>query len=184
MKTSLKYFGCRRAAGFTLLELVVVMGIIAVLATVAYPYFNRAIYRAEAAACNKNLGGIGVALQLYLADNNNTFPTLTAARSSTEDNEPALDTELKDYCKDSSVWTCKGDKEKIWQKTGTSYYWNSTLNGQNAAKLDFLGIFKQSGRIPVITDKENFHKWVGLEVNILFADGHVEKDLKFQVEGK
>ena len=168
-------------SAFTLLELMVVMAIIAVLATISWPWFHRMIYRAQAAACNRNLGGIGVGLQLYLADHDNTFPKLVAARASATDPEPALDTELKDYCRDSSVWQCKGDVEKIWQKTGTSYFWNSTLNGQNAAKLNFLGILKQNGRIPVISDKENFHKWVGLEVNILFADGHVDKDLKFQV---
>jgi prepilin-type processing-associated H-X9-DG protein len=35
-----------------------------------------------------------------------------------------------------------------------------------------------------VSDKENFHKYQGVEVNILYADGHVAKEVQFVVGGK
>jgi prepilin-type processing-associated H-X9-DG protein len=54
------------------------------------------------------------------------------------------------------------------------------LNDQNAASLSFLTT-RDATRIPVISDKENFHRYQGIEVNILFADGAVKKDVMFSV---
>lgn len=61
-------------SGFTLIELLVVIAIIAVLAAMLLPALQRAQEQARRAKCSGNLKQIAVATQLYLEDNNNSFP--------------------------------------------------------------------------------------------------------------
>jgi len=65
---------CRR--GFTLIELLVVIAIIGILAAMVFPVFARARESARKAVCLSNVKNIALAIQMYLADNNDTFPTL------------------------------------------------------------------------------------------------------------
>jgi len=55
--------------GFTLIELLLVIGIIAVLAALLLPAISRAKERAHTVGCLNNLKQLGVAAQLYAADN-------------------------------------------------------------------------------------------------------------------
>jgi len=55
--------------GFTLIELLLVVGIIAVLAALLLPAINRAKERARTVACLNNLKQLGLASQMYAADN-------------------------------------------------------------------------------------------------------------------
>ena len=63
--------------------------------------------------------------------------------------------------------------------TGTSYYWNVALNGQALGSLNFLNFIEDHSRIPILSDKEGFHPYTDNKVNILYADGHATKELKF-----
>jgi prepilin-type N-terminal cleavage/methylation domain-containing protein len=56
-------------SGFTLMELLVVIAMIAILSTIAYPVFIGVQERAKALKDMNNLRQIGVATQLYLNDN-------------------------------------------------------------------------------------------------------------------
>ena len=66
----------RRSEGFTLIELLVVIAIIGILASMVFPVFARARESARKAVCLSNAKNIGLAVQMYLADNNDTFPPL------------------------------------------------------------------------------------------------------------
>jgi len=173
-----------RHAGFTLVELLVVVGIIALLSSIALPVSQRLLHRSKSAHCMGNLRSLGSSLQLYLGDNNNVMPTMLLGRESKEDDQPVIDNTLNAYAGSADVFRCKADEQGFFEKTGTSYHWNNLLNGQNVASMDFMGFIRDSTRIPVIGDKEGFHKFRDVKVNILYADGHVAKEISFLVSGE
>ena len=64
----------QRRRGFTLIELLVVIAIIGILAAMVFPVFARARESARKAVCLSNVKNIALAIQMYLADNNDCFP--------------------------------------------------------------------------------------------------------------
>jgi len=64
--------GFYRRRGFTLIELLVVIAIIGILAAMVFPVFARARESARKAVCLSNVKNIALAVQMYLADNNDT----------------------------------------------------------------------------------------------------------------
>ncbi len=59
--------------GFTLIELLVVIAIIAILAAILFPVFAKAREKARQNSCLNNQRQIGIAIQMYVQDNEETF---------------------------------------------------------------------------------------------------------------
>lgn len=64
-----------RKSGFTLIELLTVITIISILAGILFPVFARARESARKAYCQNNLKQIGLALVMYMNDNDAMLPS-------------------------------------------------------------------------------------------------------------
>ncbi len=66
--------GLAMKRAFTLIELLVVIAIIAILAAILFPVFAQAKAAAKKTACLSNVKQMGTAIQLYLGDNDDSYP--------------------------------------------------------------------------------------------------------------
>lgn len=163
-----------------MIELLAVVGIIAVLAGVSAAVYGSVRARAQAVECAGKLRQLGTGLNLYQADHDGMLPIMEAGRKSLEEDVEVMDKVLAEYVDGPDVFRCPSDHGGLVSETGSSYFWNSVLNGQRAGSLRFFGADGNAVVIPVFTDKEDFHEGVGKGVNVLYADGHVESKVKFR----
>ncbi len=169
------------------MELLVVMAVIGVLAGLLLPVLSKAKEAGRATACLSNLRQIGIALQLYVQDNNNKLPELrdklfeTNAPPATN-TLPSIDIVLSNHLGSVQVLKCPSDKKQTFEQTGSSYAWNSLLNGQDAEHLRVMNLDFDPHQIPVSFDKEAFHRARGEKkgVNYLYADGHIKNLLALE----
>ena len=167
---------------FTLVELLVVIAVISILAALLVPVANRGKESARSARCLSNLHQIGIGLQLYVADNGNRLPTLVDWSSSSGTNAQLINRVLLDHIGSSNVFWCPSDRQGVFEQTGSSYSWNFLLNGQNADQIRLLGMDFSLNQIPVVFDKEGFHRSRGAAKakNYLYADQHLKNLLELQ----
>ncbi|SPE62450.1 conserved hypothetical protein [Verrucomicrobia bacterium] len=183
-------------AGFSLIELLVVMAIIALLAAMLLPSLRRASEAGRATACLSNLRQIGLALQLYAQDNKNRLPVMRDKSATSVTNDlPGPDLVLSNYVANLRVLRCLSDKwpdgtprlltqagPTFFEQTGASYSWNSLLNGQDADHLNLLGMPFVPLQVPLMFDKDKFHALRGPKkaLNYLYADGHIKNLLAIE----
>lgn len=169
--------------GFTLVELLVSLAIVAVLATLSLVLTRGAMARADHAKCLGNLQQILTATILASADLNGKFPAMELT------NGPWMQDVLWPYLNGDatkpssvlvahSVYTCPAaqkNPQQKWLKDGVQYRYNSFTAPNKIPVIDYstaLVIFdKQWGDWPA-TSWSHFPD-TNPTVNLGYADGHI-----------
>ena len=182
----------RRHHGFTLVEIVVVIGIIGVLAGLLVP--TLATFRAEADSklCMSHLRQLMVAVEAYRQNHDRLLPPTDALPLATPDGPiGGLPAALEGYVeRDSRIHVCPRDHLHEWHGLGTSYMYlpgagmllvpiqptlSAEQNRANAARLvgqEYDGTF--ANVFPVLYDSEDRHMNTPQRPrNAAFIDGSV-----------
>ena len=112
---------------FTLVELLITIGIIALLAGLLIPATGRARETARRSNCLSNLKQIGAALELYGQTNRFCLPTCGGSQ------DPAAGPTIREVLLPNlsgseDVFRCPSDAEYA-ARSGGSYDWNTLANG-------------------------------------------------------
>jgi len=157
-----------RRAGFTLVELLVAIAIIAMLAAMLLPSLSKAKSKGKRLACVNNLKQLSFAQQMYLADNNGRLPDNWPAKA-----QPALGTnlwvegdmtvpadatnqvpiqkgELYPYAGHTGVYHCPADPSQV---AGTARVRSYSMNGWMGSRYMALE-FQPGGFRTFLRDSE------------------------------
>lgn len=92
-------------SGFTLLELIAVLLIFTIVATLLFPGGESALNRAREASCMANMRGIHLGLRKYLNDNGDVWPQ-GPSPSREEEWEQFWSVTLSNYGVTAKIWQC------------------------------------------------------------------------------
>ena len=125
--------------GFTLVELLTVITIIAMLAGMISPSLQRVRAKAETTVCQSNLRQIGTAVWLYIPDNGNKFPSINNSWGSqvfTNEGATNLLGALGPYGLTAKALACPADlrsKDSYYRKYTNSYEYLPFSSDEEAA---------------------------------------------------
>ena len=164
-----------RRGSFTLVELLITIGIIALLAGLLIPAAGRARETARWAGCLSNLKQIGAGLELYGQANRFCLPTCCGSQ------DPAAGPTIREVLLPNlsgseDLFRCPSDAEYA-ERRGGSYDWNTLANGQ---KMDEKTLRILDFSMPVMGDYDNFHGDTGEKnaKNWLYLPAEIRKQLK------
>lgn len=189
----------RRPGAFTLVEMLVVMGIIAILAALLLPALRGSQMRAKRIVCENQLRQVGIAFQSFAHDHNSKFPMQVAASNGGSlgfvqngylVNGPFYFEfrhfqPLADILETPKVLVCPADTRLpaknfvTLQNSNVSYFVGvdaeysqpmSILAGDGNLKATTTIVHGTAGGVLRWTGQQ--HQFKG---NVLFADGHVEE---------
>jgi len=169
---------------FTLIELLVVIVIIGILAGMLLPALSGAKRSAYSTACLSNLHQLGLALHLYVEDNNGHLPYCAMLPSQFTNMAPITAT-LHPYAPAKNIFRCPADKE-FFEVEKTSYEWNFYLNGASYDHPEEWSkitqalvetIFGARQDTPLMGDAGPCHRARGNSSgkNALYFDGRVQR---------
>jgi prepilin-type processing-associated H-X9-DG protein/prepilin-type N-terminal cleavage/methylation domain-containing protein len=136
---------------FTLVELLVVIGIIALLISILLPALNKARAAGNAIACASNLRQIGMSIHQYTRDNNGFFPSYDDGSAVSAPAGGSLrfwfkkidtylcNTDLSTWSAESGVWNCPS--VDLGERAASGWNWARLPYGYNS----YLGYWYDYG---------------------------------------
>jgi prepilin-type N-terminal cleavage/methylation domain-containing protein/prepilin-type processing-associated H-X9-DG protein len=100
-------------SGFTLIELLVVIAIIAILAAILFPVFAQAREKARQTSCVANLRQIGIAITMYVQDNEG-YPMMSSLSSASP--RTRWPDYIYPYTKNEGLFSCPSKPEDVESK--------------------------------------------------------------------
>ncbi|HEY3298279.1 MAG TPA: DUF1559 domain-containing protein [Armatimonadota bacterium] len=122
--------------GFTLIELLVVIAIIAILAAILFPVFAKAREKARQTSCLSNLKQMGLGLEMYKADYDQTFPDcdygqvtpyVVNATNSLQNTGRGWAWKIYPYIKSQKMFTCPSATNNFDARVRCDYTYNYWL---------------------------------------------------------
>ena len=169
----------RGNAAFSLIELLVVTGIIGILVAMLMPALSHAKGKAGDTKCISNLRQIGIALSIYADENQGRLP-YAERRPSNPVNPTNVLPRIVDVLSNqvagtTAIFHCPKDRGGYFEKEGSSYEWNYQANGQPIVLPGVIsGIQMTAVKARLMYDYENFHPGsTNGTKNVLHGDGHV-----------
>jgi prepilin-type N-terminal cleavage/methylation domain-containing protein len=140
-----------KRAGFTLVELLVVMAIIGLLAAMLLPATARAKRRAHNTVCVNQLRQLGAAVRMYADENEQRLPSaelLPSLPVNPAGPLPRICDMLAPYVGKTApatntsapIFKCPSDSSPLFAREGSSYEWNTDLNGHRIDETRSTGV--------------------------------------------
>ena len=176
-----------RVGAFTLVELLVVVGIIGVLIGLLLPSLNRALEQSRRTGCLANLRSLGQALTLYATTNRDRLPNGNPRGVWVDYNgSNRVMVKFAGGVEDARVFYCPSDKSDVPKEITTA---DPSLPNSARVSYDFFSLYfppehgpvlsRLRGSAPLAWDLEGGSDLPRKEQNhgsrgghVLFADGH------------
>ena len=190
--------------GFSLIEILVVIAIIAILAGMIFPVFSAARSKARSTRCLANLKQLGMSVEMYSADWDELYPFAKDVADHWVPEQwdaypnwkawlpymPFLSDSLDPYVRSRELWHCPSDtgydeleemgvplnaRPTAFQKLGNSYFYRTEV----AFRMIPVGSMIDPANTNLIFDGHGqWHGsgliWTKKRWNILYADGHAK----------
>ncbi|MGD9518783.1 MAG: type II secretion system protein [Armatimonadota bacterium] len=180
---------------FTLIEMLVVIAIISILASILFPVYSRARSKARRATCMSNMRQLSLALLMYAQDSDEVLPQWSLVGGNPVGGEPApgvepytWDTQVMPYTRNINILFCP---ENPHGRDKRSYAFPRYVSGQAVgappAPTETVVLFEKGNYPPgdwKDATGENFHQSTSFEKGppyfhdegkqFAFLDGHVK----------